>query len=36
MPGVTLDDKLSLKTDIRNVCQKASLQINALTRISKF
>ena len=36
MLGVTLDDKLNFKTHIRNVCQKASRQINALKRISKF
>ena len=35
MLGVTLDDKLNLKTHIRNVCQNASRQINALKRISK-
>ena len=34
--GVTLDDKLNFKTHIRNICQKASRQINALKRISKF
>ena len=36
MLGVTLDDKLNFKTHIRNVCQKAYRQINALKRISKF
>ena len=36
MLGVTLDDKLNFKTHIRNVCEKASRQINALERISKF
>ena len=36
MMGITLDDKLNFKTHIRNVCQKASRQINALKRISKF
>ena len=36
MLGVTLDDKLNFKTHVRNVCQKASRQINALKRISKF
>ena len=34
--GVTLDDKLNFKTHIQNICQKASRQINALIRISKF
>ena len=33
MLGVTLDDKLNFKTHIRNLCQKASRQINALRRI---
>ena len=36
MLDVTLDDKLNFKTHIRNICQKASRQINALKRISKF
>ena len=36
MLGFTLDDKLNFKTHIRNVCEKASRQINALKRISKF
>ena len=36
MLGVTLDGKLNFKTHIRNVCQKASRQINALKCISKF
>ena len=34
--GVTLDDKLNFKAHIRNKCQTASCQINALKRISKF
>ena len=34
--GVTLDYKLNFKTHIRNICQKACRQINALKRISKF
>ena len=34
--GVTLDDKLNFKAHIRNICQTASCQINALKRISKF
>ena len=34
--GVTLDDKLDHKAHIRNICQTASCQINALKRISKF
>ena len=36
MLGVTLDDKLNFKEHIRNMCQTASCQINALSRISKF
>ena len=35
MLGVTLDDKLNFNEHIRNVCQTASCQINALKRISK-
>ena len=34
--GVTLDDKLNFKAHIRNICQTASCQIDALKRISKF
>ena len=34
--GVTLDDKLNFKEHIRKMCQTASCQINALSRISKF
>ena len=36
MLGVTLDDKLNCKAHIRNICQTASCQINALKRISNF
>lgn len=36
MLGVTLDDKLNFNVHIRNMCQTASRQINALKRISKF
>ena len=36
MLGVTFDDKLNFKAHIRNICQTASCQINALKRISKF
>ena len=36
MLGVTLDDKLDFKTHVRNICQTASCQINALKRIPKF
>ena len=34
MLGVTLDDKLNFNEHIRNICQTASCQINALNRIS--
>ena len=36
MLGVTLDDKLNFNEHIRNMCQTASCQINALKRISNF
>ena len=36
MSGVMLDHKLNFKAHIRNICQTASCQINALKRISKF
>ena len=34
--GVTLDDKLKFDKHIREVCTKASRQINALKRVSKY
>ena len=34
--GVTLDDKLNFDAHVSNICRKASLQINALKRISKY
>ena len=36
MLGVTLDDRLNFNEHIRNICQTASRQVNALYRISKF
>ena len=36
MLGVTPDDKLNFNEHIRNMCQTASCQINALKRISNF
>ena len=33
MLGVTLDDKLNFNEHIRNMCQTASCQINALNRM---
>ena len=36
MLGVTLDDKLNFNEHVRNICQTASCQINALKRISNF
>ena len=36
MLGVTLDDKLNFNEHVRNMCQTASCQINALKRISNF
>ena len=36
MLGVTLDDRLNFNEHIRNICQTASRQVNALNRISKF
>jgi hypothetical protein len=34
--GVTLDNKLNFKLHVTQICQRASRQINALKRISKF
>ena len=36
MLGVTLDDNLNFNEHVRNICQTASCQINALKRISNF
>ena len=36
MLGVTLDDNLNFNDHVRNICQTASCQINALKRISNF
>ena len=36
MLGVTLDDKLNFNEHVRNMCQTAPCQINALKRISNF
>ena len=36
MLGVTLDDNLNFYEHVRNICQTASCQINALKRISNF
>ena len=36
MLGATLDDKLNFNEHVRNMCQTASCQINALKRISNF
>ena len=34
--GVTIDNKLSFIPHVSNVCQKASKQVNALSRLSKY
>ena len=34
--GITIDDKLSFKTHIQNICQKAKYKLHALQRIRKY
>ena len=36
MLGITVDDKLNFKTDIRNMCQTASRQINAFLKLLSY
>ena len=34
--GITIDDKLSFKTHIENICRKAKYKLHALQRIRKY
>ena len=34
--GITIDNKLTFKSHLKNICKKANQKLNALARITKF
>ena len=34
--GITIDNKLTFKNHLKNICKKANQKLNALARITKF
>ena len=34
--GITIDNKLTFKSHLKNICEKANQKLNALARITKF